>query len=403
MGRKKSRKGDTTDSEPEDVMVKPPETLSRKELRAQKKNAKSTPGKNELKPESTPPEKPHTGVSPAKCSSSTRKARQDKTREVGDLLQRLRWEFVESGVHPDRFCVLVEDDSGIESEPINDTLAGRASLGDRLCRRFVRNGVCERGDKCHYSHELSITGCTPTARAGSIPQLLRVSLLDALHDLQTALHRVYFVLGDECVVWDREEANSILERRLEAFMSPGSTEAASGESNDLELSATVRSVAQSLLPSMPYELVATDLCPRLQIRHILACNSTSRSMRHLFSNDLVWLELCAHYGLPPPTGINVRKYFISAQTTSQWETQLRAGLGGAMMLEGSAVMQLNPLSARWYALQGHTSRITCMAVDAPCGQVCTADEDGKLTVWDCERGHKLGKSGVKCCVAQLDL
>ena len=164
------------------------------------------------------------------------------------------------------------------------------------------------------------------------------------------------------------------------------------------------------------QLVATDLCTRLRMALILRCISTSRGMRFscvrrhlsrcvvrsLFSSDLVWLELCGRYGLPaPPAGTVARDYFVSAQTSIQWHDQLQSGLGAAMMLT-SNVHTCSPC-ARWHALQGHTSSITCISVDTPSGQVCTADEDGKLTVWDCERGYKLGKSGIKCCVVQLDL
>ena len=56
-----------------------------------------------------------------------------------------------------------------------------------------------------------------------------------------------------------------------------------------------------------------------------------------------------------------------------------------------------------FVLNGHVSRVTCVAVDESCSRVVTCCQEGKLAIWCCIGGTLLGKTGVKSTIQRVDI
>ena len=148
------------------------------------------------------------GRGAASTREKAQQAQQESTRVVMQLVHRLRWDLIESGA-----IEAGQLDLWVEAEPKpnhQNELAGRDSMdcAERICRRYLRSGSCDRGSSCRYSHAISFASAgvsASTRTSGSVPKLIKYTLAECTERLQRRMHSIAFIMYDGSVLWDRDD------------------------------------------------------------------------------------------------------------------------------------------------------------------------------------------------------
>ena len=136
------------------------------------------------------------GRGAASTHEKAQQAQQESTRAVVQLVHRLRWDLIESGA-----IEAGQLDLWVEAEPKpnhQNELAGRDSMdcAERICRRYLRSGSCDRGSSCRYSHAISFASAgvsASTRTSGSVPRLIKYTLAECTERLQRRMHSIAFI------------------------------------------------------------------------------------------------------------------------------------------------------------------------------------------------------------------